>query len=163
MNQRVLKVENLTKIIRGKAIIQNIKFEINKGEIVGLLGPNGAGKTTVMKCLVGTTSFTKGEIVILGNNIKKSNYKFLNDIGAIIENPQFYNYLTGWQNLKQYSRMSKKKIDHKQLELIIHYVNMEEYIHKKVKTYSLGMRQRLGIAQAFNTQSPTFSFGRTYQ
>ncbi len=144
----ILEVKDLSKSIRKKKIIHEVSFNVEKGKIVGLLGPNGAGKTTIMKMLVGLMSPNAGEVFI---NSASLNYQFTDaiaSIGAIIENPEFYNYLSGYDNLMQYVRMAKIEITQKEIEEIVAMVHLEEHIQQKVKTYSLGMRQRLGVAQA---------------
>ncbi|SFE87081.1 ABC-2 type transport system ATP-binding protein [Bacillus sp. OV194] len=142
-----LELKQVTKRIKGKNIVDNLSFSVLKGEIFGLLGPNGAGKTTTIRMIVGLISMTEGEILVNGLDIRKNYEKAMEQIGAIVENPQMYDYLTGYKNLMQYARImpgvTKERIDE-----VVKLVEMEYAIHKKVKTYSLGMRQRLGVAQA---------------
>ncbi|UZJ79234.1 ABC transporter ATP-binding protein [Fictibacillus sp. KU28468] len=142
-----LELKQVTKRIKGKNIVDNLLFSVQKGEIFGLLGPNGAGKTTTIRMIVGLISMTEGEILVNGLDIRKNYEKAMEQIGAIVENPQMYDYLTGYKNLMQYARImpgvTKERIDE-----VVKLVEMEYAIHKKVKTYSLGMRQRLGVAQA---------------
>ncbi len=142
-----LELKQVTKRIKGKNIVDNLSFSVQKGEIFGLLGPNGAGKTTTIRMIVGLISMTEGEILVNGLDIRKNYEKAMEQIGAIVENPQMYDYLTGYKNLMQYARImpgvTKERIDE-----VVKLVEMEYAIHKKVKTYSLGMRQRLGVAQA---------------
>ena len=111
----VLELKNVSKIMNGKALVEDISFTVNKGEIFGFLGPNGAGKTTTIKMITGLYSISKGEIYIDGNSIKKNFEKALQGVGGIIENPEMYGYLSGYDNLKLYARMhggiSKKKIE----------------------------------------------------
>ncbi|MCQ6264845.1 ABC transporter ATP-binding protein [Fictibacillus sp. WQ 8-8] len=142
-----LELKQVTKRIKGKNIVDNLSFSVQKGEIFGLLGPNGAGKTTTIRMIVGLISMTEGEILVNGLDIRKNYEKAMEQIGAIVENPQMYDYLTGYKNLMQYARImpgvTKERIDE-----VVKLVEMEYAIHKKVKAYSLGMRQRLGVAQA---------------
>lgn len=133
--------------IKGKEIAQNVSFEVSKGEIVGLLGPNGAGKTTTMKMIVGLSEISVGDIKIMGYSIKDHLSKALNNIGAVIEEPTFYPYLTGNENLRQYQRMHKTD-DRKWLLEVANLVGIEYALKQRVATYSMGMKQRLGIAQA---------------
>lgn len=144
---KLLELKNVSKIIRGKRIIDQLSFDVNAGEIFGFLGPNGAGKTTTIRMMVGHMKISEGEIVICGDNIATDFEKAAAHIGAIVENPELYKFLTGYQNLKQYARMTngvtKEKIDE-----VVELVGLTKRIHHKVKTYSLGMRQRLGLAQA---------------
>ena len=147
MSQNVLKVDHLTKIIKGNQLVEDISFEVKPGEVFGFLGPNGAGKTTTIRMLVGLIKPTRGTILIGGCNIRTSFKKAMRQVGSIVENPELYSYLTGWENLKQFARMLGDVSDQR-IEEIVRQVNLENRIHDKVKTYSLGMKQRLGIAQA---------------
>ena len=143
----VLELRNVSKIMNGKALVEDINFTVNKGEIFGFLGPNGAGKTTTIKMITGLYSISKGEIYIDGNSVKKNFEKALQGVGGIIENPEMYGYLSGYDNLKLYARMhgliSKERIDE-----VVNLVKLGNRINDKVSRYSLGMRQRLGVAQA---------------
>ncbi|MEG0307184.1 MAG: ABC transporter ATP-binding protein [Clostridium sp.] len=143
----VLELKNVSKIMGKRKIVDNVSFEINSGEIFGFLGPNGAGKTTTIKMITGLLKIDEGEIFISGNNVKENFEKALSGVGGIIENPEMYGYLTGRTNLEIYGRMhgniSKERIDE-----VIKMVKLENRIDDKVKKYSLGMRQRLGVAQA---------------
>ena len=143
----VLELRNVSKIMNGKALVEDINFTVNKGEIFGFLGPNGAGKTTTIKMITGLYSISKGEIYIDGNSVKKNFEKALQGVGGIIENPEMYGYLSGYDNLKLYARMhgliSRERIDE-----VVNLVKLGNRINDKVSRYSLGMRQRLGVAQA---------------
>ncbi|MFN7252768.1 MAG: ABC transporter ATP-binding protein [Anaerobacillus sp.] len=147
MATSVVSIKNVSKVIKGKKIIDNLSFEIYPGEVFGFLGPNGAGKTTTIRMIVGLISITEGEILIKGKNVARNFEEAISDIGAIVENPEMYKFLTGYQNLVHYARMvngvSKERINE-----VIELVGLTDRIHEKVKTYSLGMRQRLGLAQA---------------
>lgn len=148
MEEKVLVANGLTKRVGNKVIVENVDITVQKGEIVGLLGPNGAGKTTIIRMLTGLISRNKGTVEIASNDLDKEFNKCMENIGAIIENPEFYKYLSGWENLKQFARMSPRRITDEVLMEVVTRVRLAEAIHQKVKTYSLGMRQRLGIAQA---------------
>ena len=143
----ILKCENLTKKIKNKVIVENVSFSINKGDIVGFLGPNGAGKTTIIKLILGLIKITEGKVFINGFDIEKDFVKAIEKVGAIVENPDLYMYLSGYDNLKitanNYKNISKERINE-----VIKIVGLEKRIKDKVSTYSLGMRQRLGIAEA---------------
>ncbi|MBS4179313.1 ABC transporter ATP-binding protein [Lederbergia citrea] len=143
----VVELKNVTKTIRGKKIIDDLSFEVVEGEVFGFLGPNGAGKTTTIRMIVGLIGITSGEITICGKNVVKDYENAIKHVGAIVENPELYKFLTGYQNLEQVARLikgvTKEKIDE-----IVELVGLKDRIHDKVKTYSLGMRQRLGIAQS---------------
>lgn len=143
----IAQVRHLTKIIGGKRIVDQVDMDLYPGEIFGFLGPNGAGKTTTIRMMVGLMSVSEGEVIIDGISLKKNFEKAISRVGAIVENPEMYKFLTGYQNLVHFARMcdgvKKERIDE-----VVRLVGLAERIHDKVKTYSLGMRQRLGIAQA---------------
>lgn len=143
----VLQMKGVSKRIKGKAIVNQLSFEIRKGEIVGLLGPNGAGKTTTIRMMTGLIKMTEGDVLVHGHSIRNDFNKAIAHIGAIIENPEFYGHLTGLDNLKQYLRMSDGVAESRIAE-VVELVGLQGAMDKKVKAYSLGMRQRLGIAQA---------------
>ncbi|RCX21584.1 ABC-2 type transport system ATP-binding protein [Fontibacillus phaseoli] len=143
----VLQIDHLTKKIGKKTIVDDVSLNLNKGEILGLLGPNGAGKTTTIRMIVGLMSKTAGTIVINGVDPQKDYEKAMSNIGVIVENPDLYKYLSGYDNLIHFSRMSKG-ISEQRIKDIIALVGLEHSIHEKVSTYSLGMRQRLGLAVA---------------
>ncbi len=143
----ILRINNVTKVIGSRTIVKDISLEINSGDILGFLGPNGAGKTTLIKMIAGLYQITAGEIVVMGEDVKKSPTKALSHIGAVIENPEMYSYLSGYDNLKLWANMHTG-VTQEKIEEIINFVKLENRIKDKVSTYSLGMRQRLGIAQA---------------
>lgn len=147
MSETTLSVRNLTKTIGKRQIIKDISFELKSGEVFGFLGPNGAGKTTTIRMLVGLIKPTSGSIQICGYDVKKDFSKAMERLGCIVENPELYPYLTGWENLQFFARVLKG-VDDKRIQEIVELVGLKERIHDKVKTYSLGMRQRLGIGQA---------------
>ncbi|CAM2361144.1 ABC transporter ATP-binding protein [Listeria seeligeri] len=148
MSETILQLEHVTKKIGQKAIVQDISFDIHKGEVFGLLGPNGAGKTTIIRSIVGLIRRTEGTVFINGKNVDTDFKSAISEVGAIIENPEFYMYMSGWNNLKQFARMSQKPITDEHIREIVELVKLTDAINQKVKTYSLGMRQRLGVAQA---------------
>ena len=143
----VLKCVKLEKKVKDKILVQDISFSVNQGEVVGLVGPNGAGKTTIIKLILGLVKITKGNVYINGLDIEKNFVKAIEKVGAIVENPDLYMYLSGYDNLKitanNYKNISKERINE-----VIKIVGLENRIKDKVSTYSLGMRQRLGIAEA---------------
>ena len=142
-----VEIQNVSKVIKGKTIIDSLSFEVKNGEVFGFLGPNGAGKTTTIRMIVGLMEMTSGDIKISGYSVKKNFEKAVGQVGAIVENPEMYKFLSGYQNLLHYARMSKGITKEKIVETV-KLVGLTDRIHDKVKTYSLGMRQRLGIAQA---------------
>jgi len=145
--KNIVQIKNVTKKIGRKIIIDDITFEVRSGEVFGFLGPNGAGKTTTIKMLLGLMSITKGEMYIDGLNVEKDFEKAIAKVGGIIENPDLYKYLTGYQNLVLFWRMYPD-VKRERIDEVIKIVGLEKRIHDKVKKYSLGMRQRLGVAQA---------------
>ncbi|GGB69105.1 ABC transporter ATP-binding protein [Fictibacillus barbaricus] len=145
--QNSVQIRNLTKVIGERRIVDNISIDIQKGEVFGLLGPNGAGKTTTIRMIVGLISKTNGTVHINGVDSDKEFQKAMKNIGAIVENPEMYKYLTGYENLLHYARMGED-IKLERIEEVAKLVGLDERIHDKVRTYSLGMRQRLGLAQA---------------
>jgi ABC-2 type transport system ATP-binding protein len=147
MSEITLSVKGLRKTIGKKEIIKGIDFDLSKGEVFGFLGPNGAGKTTTIRMLVGLIKPTSGTIEVCDYDVEKQFPEAMNQIGCIVENPELYPYLTGWENLQHFARMLPK-VDQEYIKEIVKLVRLEERIHDYVKTYSLGMRQRLGIAQA---------------
>ena len=144
----ILEVLGLKKRIGLKTIVEDISFDMHEGEIIGLLGPNGSGKTTIMRMLVGLTKTTKGEVYCFEKPLGLGKVKMLKEVGAMIETPEFYNYMSGWSNLKQMARVCGKKVSRARMKELVEFVGLSKVIRKKVKTYSLGMRQRLGLAQA---------------
>jgi ABC-2 type transport system ATP-binding protein len=144
--ETIVELKDVTKVIKGRTIIDQISFQVNKGEVFGFLGPNGAGKTTTIRMIVGLMGITSGDIIIGGASIKNEFEKAVGHVGAIVENPEMYKFLTGYQNLVHYARMTKGVTKEKIAETV-KLVGLTDRINDKVKTYSLGMRQRLGLAQ----------------
>ncbi|WP_151734543.1 ABC transporter ATP-binding protein ['Paenibacillus yunnanensis' Narsing Rao et al. 2020] len=143
----VLTVDGVRKRIGRKWIIDNVTFDVRAGEIFGFLGPNGAGKTTTIRMLVDLIRPTEGTITVCGYNVNKNPEQALQYVGSIVENPEVYTYLTGWENLQHFARM-QPGVDKARIAEVVEIVRLDQRIHDKVSTYSLGMRQRLGIAQA---------------
>ena len=147
MLKQVLLLDNVHKTIKNKEIVKGISFSINAGEVLGFLGPNGAGKSTTLRMIVGLSSPTRGKIIIDGHLITKDYVKAMSKVGCIIEGPDMYNYLSGLENLKMLSSMNKN-VTNEDITKVIELVGMQNRINDKVSTYSLGMKQRLGLAQA---------------
>ena len=143
----ILECKNLYKTISKKEILKDISFSIDSGDLLGFIGPNGAGKTTTIKLILGLQKITSGTVLINGYNIQTNFEKAIEKVGTIVENPDLYMYMSGYQNLKLIARMYKD-IDESRIQEVIKLVNLENRIKDKVSKYSLGMRQRLGIAQA---------------
>lgn len=130
-----------------KQILKNVSFELDESDILAFIGPNGSGKTTTIKLILGLQGIDKGSVNINGYDIKKDFVKAIEKVGAIVENPDTYMYLSGWDNLKLTANMYKN-ISDEAIKDIVKLVDLETRIHDKVSKYSLGMRQRLGIARA---------------
>lgn len=142
----IIELQNVSKTIRKKKIIKNVSLSIEKGQVFGLLGPNGAGKTTLLKMILGLLRTDNGKIVIAGHSIADDMQIIVKNVGALIESPAFYPYLSGWDNLRVFSLMSHaNKNDIKE---IVNVIGLEDQIEKKVSAYSLGMKQRLGLGIA---------------
>ncbi|EJF33636.1 ABC superfamily ATP binding cassette transporter, ABC protein [Weissella koreensis KCTC 3621] len=144
----MLTVKNVDVFIGKKMIVNHATFDVGKGKVVGLIGPNGAGKTTIMKTILGLSKF-KGEIQLNSLKISESNHHALKNVGALIEHPAIYPFMSGYQNLRLYSK------DNQHLHDLIDLLDMGQYINRKSKGYSLGMKQKLGIAIAL-TNNPEF-------
>ena len=147
MSEEILKCNGIYKDIHGKAIIKDVTFDIKEGEILGFIGPNGAGKTTTIKLILGLQKITKGNIQINGYDVEKNFEKAIQNVGSIVENPDLYMYMSGYANLKLVANLYEN-VDKKRIDEVVKLVGLENRIKDKVSKYSLGMRQRLGIAQA---------------
>lgn len=142
-----LKLEHVNKTIGKRQILHDISFETYAGEVFGFLGPNGAGKTTTIKMIVGLLRVDEGVITVDGTALHKNFEKAMRNIGGIVENPEMYKHLTGMQNLQQYARM-RSGITQERMNEVVELVGLSNRINEKVSHYSLGMRQRLGVAQS---------------
>ncbi|OPG94154.1 bacitracin ABC transporter ATP-binding protein [Chryseobacterium mucoviscidosis] len=143
----VVRLQGVSKIISSRSLVSDLTLDISPGQVFGFLGPNGAGKTTTIRMMVGLMSISKGDIIISGHSVKNEFEQAVAQVGAIVENPEMYKFLTGYQNLVHFARMSPG-ITKERIAETIERVGLTARIHDKVKTYSLGMRQRLGVAQA---------------
>lgn len=148
MAEAILDIKGLNKTLGKKQILHNINLQAFGGEVFGFLGPNGAGKTTTIKIAVGLLALDEGEISICGHSVTKEFEKAMANVGGIVENPEMYKYLTGKQNLMQYARMRGLKDPQKRIDEVVELVKLSNRINDKISKYSLGMRQRLGVAQA---------------
>jgi ABC-2 type transport system ATP-binding protein len=142
----IVKLQNVSKVIKGKKIIDDLSFDVYEGEVFGFLGPNGAGKTTTIRMIVGLMSISQGDVLISGKSIKKDFEGAIASVGAIVENPELYKFMSGYKNLQHFARM-QTGITEERIKEVVELVGLTDRIHDKVKTYSLGMRQRLGLAQ----------------
>ena len=145
--ESVLKIKNLSKWFDNKKIIDDLSLEVYAGEVFGFLGPNGAGKTTTIKMIMGFLSVDSGEIFLNGYNLKKDFEKAMSNIGGIVENPEMYKDISGMTNLEMYARL-QNHVSKERINEVVKIVGMEKRVHENVKKYSLGMKQRLGLAQA---------------
>lgn len=151
MKETVLRVDNISKSIKRKNIIKNINFEIKEGDICGFVGPNGAGKTTLIRIITGLIKPTKGAIYINNYDVNIKRKEALSSLGAIVEAPIFFEYLTGEQALLNLSLLNLDYTKKQREEIIkesLKIVGLYERRNEKISTYSLGMKQRLGIAQS---------------
>ena len=147
VSEVILKCTNLHKKFGKKEILKGVSVEVEAGDILGFIGPNGAGKTTTIKLILGLQGITSGSVSINGYDIQKDFTKAIAKVGAIVENPDLYMYLSGYDNLKLIANLYPN-IDENRIKEVIHLVGLENRIQDKVSKYSLGMRQRLGVAQA---------------
>ncbi|WP_053359302.1 ABC transporter ATP-binding protein [Lentilactobacillus farraginis] len=145
MADTILDVEGLNKNFGSKKVLKNVSFSVEKGHIVGLVGPNGAGKSTIMKAILGLFNYPSGKITIDGQPVSQTSHQALEKVGALIEYPGIYPFLSGLQHLELFSNDGVSK---QQVMEIVDKMKMGSYIKRKAKTYSLGMKQKLGIALA---------------
>lgn len=145
--ESVLKIEQLSKSFGRKKIIDDISFEVRAGEVFGFLGPNGAGKTTTLKMVMGFLSVDSGSISISGCNLKDDYEHAMSQLGGIVENPELYQDLSGRVNLEMYARLHEG-VSKERVQEVAALVGMETRLNEKIKKYSLGMKQRIGLAQA---------------
>ncbi len=144
----VLELKGITKQINQKNLVNNLSFSLQQGDIYGFLGPNGSGKTTTLRMITRLIFPTSGEIFINGHSVERDYRKALSVVGSIIENPAFYLDLTAKQNLKLSAELSNTKIGKTRIDEILEILNLSDAKNDKVKTFSLGMKQRLGLVNA---------------
>ena len=147
----MLETRNLTKKIKEQMILENVSIKVEKGKIYGLLGPNGAGKTTLMKCMLSLSTVTSGSIEIFGKNLQDHREEILSQVGSVIETPIFYDHCTAKEILEIHAQYMGKNIIESDIIRALRMVGLKNTT-KKVKEFSLGMRQRLGLARAFLTK-----------
>lgn len=143
----VLSVRNLTKSFKKRTVVNKVSFDVFEGEVFGFLGPNGAGKTTTIKMIMGFLFPDEGEISVCGMSLRQNYEQAMAQMGGIVESPEMYRELTGYENLKMYAALHPGVDDCRICEAI-RLVGMEKRANEKVKKYSLGMKQRIGVAQA---------------
>ena len=152
MSEPILSIRRLRKAYAsGTEALKSVDLDIRRGEIFALLGPNGAGKTTTIRMLLGLIRPTSGDADVLGHDIRTARSAIAPNVGAIVESPAFYTYLTGAQNLEVLWRSSNMPVDRARIDVLLERVGLGERGRHKVKTYSLGMKQRLGIAATLLT------------
>lgn len=148
MTGTVVEIKNLTKKIGSKTLIDDVSLQLKRGVITGFLGPNGAGKTTTIRMMVGLMKPTAGDVFINGHSIQTDYEAAMKKVGVIVENPEMYGYMSGYKNLIHFARMHNGDVTKERIDEVVAQLGLTNRIHEKVKTYSLGMRQRLGLAQA---------------
>ena len=141
----MIELKGITKTFGDFRAVDNLSLTVNKGEIFGFLGPNGAGKSTTVGMILGLVAPTKGDIELFGRNVKVDRWAALRRIGAVIEEPSFYPYLSGWNNLEALAR-AIGGIPRSRIEDVLERVNLRDRANDKYGHYSMGMKQRLGIA-----------------
>jgi len=146
--EKIIEVHGLTKKFKDLTAVNNLELNVYKGDVFGFLGPNGAGKSTTIRMLLSLIQPTSGEIRIFGKSLNSHRNEILKNIGAIVENPDFYLYLSAYKNLEILGKISGVQISKKRIMEMLELVGLEKRANSKVKTYSHGMKQRLGIAQA---------------
>ncbi|MCB9045805.1 MAG: ABC transporter ATP-binding protein [Chitinophagales bacterium] len=145
---KIVEVKGLTKSFGDFVAVDDLSFSIERGSVYGFLGQNGAGKSTTIRMLLGLIHADSGEVLINGERFDRNRRRALEQIGAIVERPDLYGYLSAWDNLKIFARLSRKHIPSTRLEEVMEIVGLRGREHDKVKAYSQGMKQRLGIAVA---------------
>ncbi|MGH4119070.1 ABC transporter ATP-binding protein [Clostridium sp.] len=145
--EKAIEIKNLSKVYKNGRGIMDINIDIHKGDIFGFLGPNGAGKTTAMKIMTGLIKPDSGDVKILGHSILEEYEEVMKNVGCIIETSESYLYLTAYENLKQVSRYYKN-VDAQRIHEVLEMTGLLKYKDEKPRKFSLGMKQRLGIAAA---------------
>ena len=147
-DEKIIEIKNLSKEFRDVKAVNSLNLNVYQGDVFGFLGPNGAGKSTTIRMLMSLINPTEGEIKIFGKSLKKERNSILRRIGAIVEKPDFYGYLSAYKNLEILGRISGTDTSRQKIMGILELVGLEKRYDSKVKTFSHGMKQRLGLAQA---------------
>ncbi|NGZ74832.1 ABC transporter ATP-binding protein [Saccharibacillus sp. VR-M41] len=147
VGEPVVRFNNVVKRIGRKTIIEGLTLDVPPGQVFGFLGPNGSGKTTTIRMMTGLMAPSAGDILVCGRSITREFEQAISQVGAIVENPEMYGFLSGYRNLQQYARM-RADVPKERIDEVVRFMGLEHRIRDKVSTYSLGMRQRLGVAQA---------------
>ncbi|MGL6199831.1 MAG: ABC transporter ATP-binding protein [Lachnospiraceae bacterium] len=148
--EHIIQLKGISKVYDGKEVVKNVTMDIQEGQIYGFLGPNGAGKTTIMKMILNLVKPSSGTISVFGQHIQENSFSYLKKIGSIIENPIFYGHLTAYENLKLHGEYLGY-YDQEKVKKMLDIVELNGAEHKKTNEFSLGMKQRLGIARAMLT------------
>lgn len=151
----ILEVEHLRKRFGNFVAVDDLSFSVQQGEVYGFLGQNGAGKSTTIRMLLSLITPTSGSIQLFGKSINEHREEILNQMGAVVEKPDLYKYLTGYENLQLFAQMSGKPISKEVIHKTLELVGLEKRCHDPVRVYSQGMKQRLGIAVAL-VHDPAF-------
>jgi len=147
-SEKIIEINSLTKDFNKLRAVNNLNLSVYKGDVFGFLGPNGAGKSTTIRMLLSLVRQTSGTINLFGKSLDSDRKNILSRIGAIVEKPDFYGYLTAYKNLEILGKLSGKEITQKQIMQILELVGLDNRFDSKVKTFSHGMKQRLGLAQS---------------
>lgn len=147
-HEKIIEIKNLSKDFKEVKAVNNLNLNVYRGDVFGFLGPNGAGKSTTIRMLLSLIKPTEGSIKIFGKSLKENRIDILKNVGAIVEKPDFYKNLSAFKNLDILGRISGREVNKKRIMQMLELVGLEKRAYSKVKTYSHGMKQRLGIAQA---------------
>jgi ABC-2 type transport system ATP-binding protein len=146
--EKIIEIKNLSKHFKDLKAVNNLSLNVYRGDVFGFLGPNGAGKSTTIRMLMSLIAPNTGEIKLFGKSLKESRIEILKRVGAIVEKPDFYGYLSAYKNLEILGRISGKHISQKRIMEVLELVGLSTRFKSKVKTFSHGMKQRLGLAQS---------------
>ena len=147
LKENVIEISGLTKRFKDVLAVNELGFEVHRGDVFGFLGPNGAGKSTTIRMILSLISPTAGAIKIFGKSLNENRREILTNVGAIVEKPDFYQYLPAIKNLEILAKISGKVVSKNRILELLELVGLKERAKSKVKTFSHGMKQRLGIAQ----------------
>lgn len=147
-DERIIEVSGLSKTFKEVKAVNNLNLNVYKGDVFGFLGPNGAGKSTTIRMLLSLINPGEGDIKIFGKSLKKERISILRRVGAIVEKPDFYGYLSAYKNLEILGRISGRGVSRTRIMEVLELVGLEKRYNSKVKTFSHGMKQRLGLAQS---------------
>lgn len=147
-DEKIIEVKSLTKHFKEVTAVDDLNLNVFTGDVFGFLGPNGAGKSTTIRMLLTLISPSKGEIKLFSKSLKESRIEILKKVGAIVEKPDFYNFLSAYKNLEILGKISGTDVTKKRIMEVLELVGLEKRYKSKVKTFSHGMKQRLGIAQS---------------